>query len=73
MTDEIIERDFYARPEEEQAQFLEYTWCGECMEVDLGMHEPKEYELNGVVIIEGLCNKCNSPIITELSDDDEDF
>ena len=67
-----MERDFYARPEDEQQAFLTQTWCNNCQEIDLGMKDPKEYELNGVVVIEGKCKKCGEPIITEIADDDTD-
>lgn len=68
--DEAIERDFYARSEEEQKVFLEQTWCDHCQQTDLGMSEPREYELFGIVFIEGRCNKCGEPVLTELTDDD---
>ena len=64
------ERDFYSRSQEEQAAFLEQTWCDNCQEPDLGMTDPCEYEQDGVVIIEGKCKKCQQAIITELSDED---
>jgi hypothetical protein len=66
------ERDFYARDEEDQQAFLSQTWCNECMQADLGMKEPREYELDGVVYIEGKCVKCDEPVVTEIADDDTD-
>jgi hypothetical protein len=63
-------RDFYARDEEEQQAFLTQTWCNQCLEADLGMTDPKEYELNGTIFIEGRCVKCKSPVYTELTDED---
>ncbi len=67
------DRDFNLRPEEEQQAFLDQTWCNECMEVDLGMKNPKEYEENGRVFIEGECLKCGSAVVTEIVDGvDED-
>lgn len=68
---ERIERDFYARDPEEQAAFLENTWCNQCQEVDLGMKDPEEYELDGRLFIEGKCVKCGSPSITEVVEEDE--
>ena len=68
---ERIERDFYARDPEEQAAFLENTWCNQCQEVDLGMTDPEEYELDGRLFIEGKCAKCGSPSITEVVEEDE--
>ncbi|WP_370293323.1 hypothetical protein [Thalassolituus sp.] len=69
---ERIERDFYARDKDDQDAFLSQTWCNTCMEVDLGMKEPQEYELNGVVYIEGKCAKCGDLVTTEIADDDTD-
>ena len=67
-----IERDFFARDPEDQKAFLEQTWCNECMEADLGMTDPVEHELNGVVYVEGKCAKCGSVIMTEIADDETD-
>ena len=69
---ERIERDFYARDKDDQDAFLSQTWCNTCMEVDLGMKEPQEYELNGVVYIEGKCAKCGDLVPTEIADDATD-
>ncbi len=67
-------RDFYQRDEEEQASFLEQTWCNNCQEVDLGMTEPQEYESDGIVIIEGKCKKCGETVVTEIAPEgDEDW
>jgi len=66
------ERDFYQRDEEEQASFLEQTWCNNCMEVDLGMTDPVEYEQDGVIMIEGKCKKCGETVTTELADEDDE-
>lgn len=67
-----VERDFYQRPLEEQRSFLQNTWCEVCQEMDLGLTDPKEYEEDGIVIIEGKCKKCGSLIITEV-DETEDW
>jgi len=66
------ERDFYKRDPEEQAAFLEQTWCNNCLEVDLGMTDPVEYEQDGIIMIEGKCKKCGEPVITELADEDDE-
>ena len=66
------ERDFYARTEEDQNDFLSQTWCNNCMAADLGMKEPQEYELDGVVYIEGKCAKCGEPVVTEIADESTD-
>lgn len=67
---ERIERDFYARKPEEQADFLQQTWCNSCQKIDLGMVEPVEYEFLGRLFIEGKCLVCGSPSITEVVEDD---
>lgn len=74
MTDqnERIERDFYARSAEEQASFLENTWCNSCREVDLGMTDPIEYEFMDRLFIEGKCKVCGEPSITEVVEDDDE-
>ncbi len=67
-----IERDFFAREPEDQEAFLSQTWCNACMEADLGMKEPVEYELNGIVFVEGKCVKCGEMVCTEIADDETD-
>jgi len=67
---ERIERDFYQRDEDEQRAFLEETWCDSCMEVNLGMEEPVEYELNDIIFIEGKCKRCGGVILTEITEED---
>jgi hypothetical protein len=67
---EEIARDFFARDLEEQNAFLTQTWCNQCMEADLGMTNPREYELNGIVFVEGQCTQCKSPVFTELTDEE---
>ena len=73
MTDqeERIPRDFSARDPDEQAAFLENTWCNHCQEIDLGMTNPQEYEISGRIFVEGQCVKCGQPTITEIADDEE--
>ena len=66
-------RDFFIRPQEEQADFLQQTWCNSCQQVDLGMKNPIEYEEQGRVFIEGECLKCGTAVTTEVVDGvDED-
>tara|TARA_R110002167_G_scaffold143811_4_gene333399 strand:+ start:1851 stop:2084 length:234 start_codon:yes stop_codon:yes gene_type:complete len=72
LQEKIIERDFFARPVEEQNDFLHQTWCNHCMEVDLGMKNPKEFETKDRVWIEGDCLKCGHSTITEIVEDDEE-
>lgn len=64
------ERDFSQRSEEDQQAFLTQTWCDQCMEADLGMVEPEEYEEDGIVVIAGKCKKCGEVVATELTDED---
>ncbi|WP_438465809.1 hypothetical protein [Marinomonas sp. PE14-40] len=74
MNDELnekrVERDFSQRSAEEQQDFLSQTWCNNCMEVDLGMKNPKEYESESRVWIEGECLKCGEITITEIVEED---
>ncbi|WP_286238224.1 hypothetical protein [Neptuniibacter halophilus] len=67
---ERIERDFNLRDADEKHAFLNETWCDNCQEVNLGMVDPVEYELNSIIFIEGKCAKCGSVILTELTDDE---
>lgn len=41
------------------------------MASDLGMTDPVEYEIEGVVFIDGACVACGATVTTELQDDDE--
>ncbi len=70
MTDEKQLRDFESRDEAEKAAFLEQTWCDNCQEANLGMTDVVEYELKGIVFIEGRCCRCGQPVLTELTDED---
>lgn len=63
-------RDFSARDPDEQALFLRETWCDHCQQINLGMKDPVEYELQGIVFIEGRCCRCGEIVLTELTDDD---
>lgn len=67
-----VPRDFFARSEEEQQLFLTDTWCDRCQQLGLGMREPEEYELFGMIFIEGRCCQCGEPVLTELTEDDFD-
>lgn len=72
MTMSREERDFFARTEEDRNDFLTQTWCNSCMAADLGMKEPQEYQLDGVIYIEGKCIKCDEPVVTEIADESTD-
>ncbi|WCN08815.1 hypothetical protein [Marinomonas mediterranea] len=67
----VVERDFYARSEEERQDFLSQTWCNQCMEVDLGMKNPKEFESSERLWIEGECVNCGAQVVTEIVYEDE--
>lgn len=66
------ERDFYQRDADEQQAFLDNTWCNTCMEMDLGMKNPREYEKDGVIYIDGECQKCGATVTTEIAEEDTD-
>ncbi|MBR7887871.1 hypothetical protein J9B83_02870 [Marinomonas sp. A79] len=66
-----IERDFSARSMEEQEDFLSQTWCNHCLEMDLGMVNPKEYETKERIWIEGECVKCGKVTVTEIVEEEE--
>ncbi|AJQ95891.1 hypothetical Protein YC6258_03855 [Gynuella sunshinyii YC6258] len=40
------------------------------MEMDLGMVNPIEYELDGIIYVEGNCKKCGEKVVTELDDEE---
>ena len=70
--DEIIERNFEDRTEEDKEAFLTQTWCNACQKADLGMIEAKEYELNGTIIVEGKWKVCGDVSLTEVADESTD-
>ncbi|WP_417553668.1 hypothetical protein [Marinomonas fungiae] len=65
-------KNFFDRSIEEQQDFLQQTWCNECMEMDLGMKNPQEFEAGDRAWIEGECVKCGTKIITELVYEDDE-
>ena len=66
---DLKERAFLARSEEEQKDFLKYTWCNSCLEVDLGMQNAKEFQADNKVWIEGDCLKCGDKVVTEIDEE----
>jgi len=68
--DEKNIRDFSQRPSNEQQDFMENTWCDHCLKENLGLVEPCEYELAGVIFIEGKCKQCANVVTTELTEDE---
>ena len=69
------QREFLARSQAEQQMLTEDSWCDVCEEADLGMRDPKEFEEDGKIVIEGFCRKCGNPIrnhITEIVRDEKE-
>ena len=69
MSDERIDRDFNSRDPKDREELMYHTWCDVCQQVDLGMTDPQEYELHGIVFIEGRCQVCSNPVYTEIDDE----
>ena len=63
-----VVRKFAGRSISEQQWLLENTWCDTCTMYDLGMIDPEEYEEDGRVFIEGVCQVCGNPIKSEIVD-----
>ena len=59
-------RQFSDRPEQEQAWFVEETWCEKCKKPDLGLTDPQEYEEDGRIFVEGKCRVCGSRVVSEI-------
>lgn len=72
MNENRVPRDFYVRDPEEQQLFLTDTWCDHCQQLGLGMRDPEEYELFGMIFIEGKCCQCGEAVLTELTEDEFD-
>lgn len=68
--DEVTARNFYDRSEQDQLAFTRYTWCDQCQKENLGLIDPKEYIIAGIVYIEGKCKQCASQVTTEITDED---
>jgi hypothetical protein len=61
-------RNFFARSPAEQQMLTEDSWCDVCVQADLGMRDPREFEEAGKIVIEGFCKKCGSPIRNYLTE-----
>jgi hypothetical protein len=61
-----ISRDFFSRPQKDQAIFTRITWCDSCFFDNLGMVDPVEFELKGKYFVEGKCNRCGGHVISEI-------
>ncbi len=59
-------RNFSDRPDEEQQSLTHDSWCDTCNQPDLGLLEPKEFEEDGEIYVEGLCPKCGSVVKTYI-------
>ncbi|MCJ8338217.1 MAG: hypothetical protein MJK10_07065 [Pseudomonadales bacterium] len=68
--DQRIARDFSARSQAEQQDFIENTWCDACQKENLGLNSPCEYEQSGIIYVEGKCNVCAKMVVTEFTDDE---
>lgn len=70
MSDDRVVRDFTLRSKEDREELLLHTWCDHCQKVDLGMSDPLEYELHGIIFLEGKCQMCGEVVLTEITDDE---
>ena len=61
-----IERDFLQRPKTERIWIRKNTWCERCESSDSGMLEPKEYEADGEVFVEGKGKVCGTIIRSSI-------
>lgn len=61
-----IERDFLARPRDEQQLLLRFSYCDWCEIEGFKMLSPQEYEINGEVFLSGYCPVCSGECITEI-------
>ena len=62
-------RDFRDRDEWTQDELLSTLWCDTCNEGNLGVLNPQEYEVKGVVYLEGVCTQCGEPVVATIADD----
>jgi hypothetical protein len=63
-----VSRDFFARNWIDQESICENTWCESCAEADIGLLDPIEYEEDGRILVEGVCAKCRSRIVSEIKE-----
>jgi hypothetical protein len=63
-----VQKDFFARPSQDQESICENTWCSACNEADAGLLNPTEDAEDNRVFVEGNCAKCGSKIVTEIED-----
>jgi hypothetical protein len=60
------ERDYSLRSQVERVGFEKDTWCDKCQEADLGLIEPREFEENDRIFIEGKCLSCGGRVVSEI-------
>lgn len=60
------ERNFKGRKLEEQKQLLEKARCDFCDKDNPGVAEPKEYEENGTIYLEGECSLCGLRVVSKI-------
>ncbi|SEM36524.1 hypothetical protein SAMN05428989_3647 [Pseudoxanthomonas sp. GM95] len=61
-------RDFFVRDRLIQEAVCEDTWCDRCVQADLGLIDPVEYEEDGRVFVEGRCARCSAVVVTVLTE-----
>ncbi len=49
---------------------LDNTWCDNCNAADLGMSNAREYSIDDKIYVEGDCNKCEKPVVSEIHERD---
>lgn len=63
-----VRRNFGLRDEFEREMLLEDAWCDHCREVGLGLLEPREFEGNGVIFLEGKCVECGHEVVSPIEE-----
>ncbi|MCP4035438.1 MAG: hypothetical protein GY733_00755 [bacterium] len=66
-----VQRDFYRRECTERTWMIENTWCGHCRLPDLGIDDPREFEEDGCIYLEGVCRICGRTLTSEVVDQRE--
>lgn len=61
------QRNFYARPAQEQLWLLKESWCDKCKQADLGVVEPEEYEEESEIFVAGKCAECGNSVVTQIA------
>jgi len=62
-------RDFRERDEWERDELLSAVWCDNCNDGNLGVLNPSEYEIKGVIYLEGTCAECGESVVTKIEID----